>query len=190
MSDFLFYDETSAPAAAQASLQGVKAAFGLIPGLLAGLAENPAALEAYLAISGQFAKSGLSPTEQQVVAITVSVENECHFCVAAHSAVAAGQSVPADVIAAVRNQSPIRDAKLEALRQFTLKIVRQRGFIAQTDVHAFEAAGYSKSAVFAVLLGVTLKTFSNYTNHIIESPLNSQFEAFAWTPTVRPVAAE
>lgn len=190
MSDFRFYDETNAPDAARSTLTQVKGAYGLVPGLLAGMAENPAVLDAYVGLAGQFGKSGLSATEQQVVAIAVSVENSCHFCVAAHSAVATGQRVPADVIGNLREGSPLADAKLEALRQFALKVVRQRGFVAETDVRAFLAAGYTRAAVLAVLLGVTLKTFSNYTNHIIESPLNAAFEGFAWTPTDVRVAAE
>jgi uncharacterized peroxidase-related enzyme len=188
MSDFHFYDETNAPEAARGTLTEVKKAYGMVPGLLAGMAENPAVLDAYLGLSTALGKSGLTAAEQQVVTIATSVENTCHFCVAAHSAVATMQKVPADVIASLRANRPIADARLEALRQFTLKIVRQRGFIADADVAAFRAAGYDNSAVLAVILGVTLKTFSNYTNHIIESPLNAPFQAFAWTPDMAQAA--
>jgi hypothetical protein len=34
--------------------------------------------------------------------------------------------------------------------------------------------------VLEVLVGVAMKTLSNYTNHIAETPLDEQLQAFAW----------
>lgn len=184
MTDLRVHDETTAPEAARATLAAARKSYGLLPNLLGVFAENPAALEAYVQVSGQFAKSGLSALEQQIVAIAVSVENACHFCVAAHSAVAARSKLPADVIAALRDGRPLADRKLEALRSFTLRVVRERGFVADADVQSFLAAGYTKADLLAVLLGVTMKTLSNYTNHIAATPLNKEFEAFAWSKKV------
>ena len=43
---------------------------------------------------------------------------------------------------AVRDGSPIADAKLEALRQFAAKVTRQRGVMSDADIAAFkESAG-------------------------------------------------
>jgi hypothetical protein len=33
-----------------------------------------------------------------------------------------------------------------------------------------------------------MKSITNYVNHIAETPLNPQFEAFAWTPARKSVA--
>ena len=35
-----------------------------------------------------------------------------------------------------------------------------------------------------VLLGVAMKTLSNYTNHIAETPLDAQLQPFAWEPAI------
>lgn len=114
--------------------------------------------------------------------IAVSVENECHFCVAAHTAVAQGQKLDDRVIAAVRERRPVSDPRLEALRVFTQKVVSQRGFVSDADVSAFKAAGWTDAAILAVILNAAMKSITNYVNHIAETPLNAQFEAFAWTP--------
>lgn len=182
MSSLTIHDETSAPEAAKATLAGVRNSFGFVPNVLGELAGNPAVLEAYLALSGFAGKAGLSALETQVVQIAVSVENECHFCVAAHTAGAKGQKLDEAVIAAVRERRPIGDARLEALRVFTQKIVNQRGFVSDADVTAFKRAGWNDAAILAVILNVSMKTITNYVNHIAETPLNSQFEAYAWTP--------
>jgi alkylhydroperoxidase family enzyme len=42
------------------------------------------------------------------------------------------------------------------------------------------AAGYDKRQALEVLVGVTMKTLSNYANHLTDTPLNEQFAAEAW----------
>ena len=165
----------------------MRTAYGLIPNVMAEMAENPAVLDAYLALAGFTAKSGFNALELQIVQIATSVENECHFCVAAHTAVAKGQKLDEAVIAAVRERRPIADAKLEALRVFTTKIVALRGFVSDADVAAFKAAGWSDAAMLGVILNVAMKSITNYVNHIAETPLNGPFEAFAWTPARKQV---
>lgn len=45
---------------------------------------------------------------------------------------------------------------------------------------AFLDAGYNNQAILEVVLGVGLKTISNYTNHFAQTPLNEAFAPFAW----------
>lgn len=188
MSKLNIHDEASAPASARSALESVKAAYGMIPSMLGVLAENPAALEAYLSLSRIFDTAGFTPLERQVVLLTVSIENTCHFCVAAHSAASAAAGLDMTVIEAVRNNQPLPDPRLEGLRLFTRRIVRQRGFVSDADVTVFLKAGWDKSAILGVILGVALKTISNYTNHVAETPLNPAYKPFAWAPCTRACA--
>lgn len=188
MAHFDVHTPETAPEASRPLLETAQKNYGLIPSVLGVLAENPAALETYMSVSGLFTQAGFDKLEQQIVLIGTSVENECHFCVAAHSAVSAGQKLDMDVINAVRDDRPVNDPKLEALRIFTKQVVTQRGFVADADVDAFIEAGYSRAAVLGVILGVSLKAISNYTNHVAETPVNEPFQAFTWTPPQREAA--
>jgi len=47
-------------------------------------------------------------------------------------------------------------------------------------LQAFAAAAYSRQNVLEVILGVALKTISNYTNHIAGTPLDEAFQAEEW----------
>ena len=183
MTRFTVHSLETAPAASRPMLEGLKKAFGFVPNLYAVFAESPAALQGALAIGEAFSKSTLSPAEQQLVAIAVSEANDCQFCVAAHSTIAKhmAKADPA-LVAAARNRAPLPDAKLDALVTFTRKLVEQRGFVAESDLAAFIKAGYSKAQVIEVLLGVGMKTFNNYVDHIAHVPLNDQFKAEAWQP--------
>ena len=182
MATFQLHDETSAPEGARGFLAGVNKKLGFVPSLYAVFAENPAVLDAYNALAEFLGKSGLSPLEQQIVLITTSVENECHFCVAAHTAIAEGQGLDMGVIAALRDDRALADTRLEALRKFTKAAVIDRGFISDCHVDAFIAAGWGRADVLAVILGVAMKVISNYTNHVAETPLNEAFQKHAWVP--------
>lgn len=182
MAKFQLHTPETAPEGARDFIGGVSKKMGFVPSLYAVFAENPAVLNAYTQLSDQLAKSGLTPLEQQIVTITASVENACHFCVAAHTTISEGAGLDLDVIYAVREDRPISDPKLEALRIFTKKTVIDRGFVADADVDAFLAAGYTRANVLAVILGVALKVISNYTNHVAETPVNEAFTKHEWTP--------
>jgi len=81
---------------------------------------------------------------------------------------------------ALRNEAPLNDAKLEALRTFVLIVVRNRGHVTQADLDTFYAAGYGEQQVLEVILGVAQKVLSNYTNHIAQTPVDPVFEQFSW----------
>ena len=72
-----------------------------------------------------------SDSERQLLLLTVSRFNKCHYCVAAHSTVAGMQGVPADVVDAFRNDTAIGNPNLQSLREFAADMVSQRGWVAE-----------------------------------------------------------
>lgn len=170
----------SAPAASKETLAAVAKAYGFLPNLMGVMAEAPAALKAYPTLIGLFDQTSFSPTERQVVLLATSVENGCAYCVAAHTAIAGMQGVPGEVVQAIRAGQPIADPRLEALRRFTLAVVTSRGRLSDADTALFLGAGYTQGQVLEVVLGVAIKTLSNYTNHIAETPLDDAFAGAAW----------
>lgn len=173
--------ETARPESVEL-LSSAEKAYGFIPNLLGVMAESPATLGAYLSIGQLFEKSSFSPTEQQLVILTTSRFNECDYCMAAHSVIAGMQKVPDDIVAAIRDDRPIDDPRLEALRLFTHTVVEKRANLSPADIEAFLAAGYTKENVLEVLFGVSFKTLSNYVNHVAGTPLDNAFATQAWTP--------
>jgi len=172
----------TAPEASRPMLEEVQQSFSMIPNLIGVMADAPAALEAYLNVAAAFAKSSLSPLEQQIVLLTTSVENQCTYCVAAHTTLAQMQKLPEDVVRAVRSQQSLADPKLEALRGLTQTLVRQRGRVPTDEMKAFLNAGYSRSQALEVITGVAQKTLSNYVNHLAGTPVDAPFQPNAWTP--------
>ena len=180
MVDFTLHDTDSAPAEARERLAGAEQAMGFVPNLFAHMAEAPASLEAYQTLDGLFAKTSLSAVEREVVLLSVSVENRCHFCVAAHSGRAKQAGMDDNVLAALRAGAQLPDGRLAALAGFTRSVVRERGWAGNEAVAAFLEAGFTRAQVLEVVLGVSLKTLSNYANHLTGTPLNRELESLAW----------
>lgn len=181
MAEFTVHDENSAPDELVPALAQVKRRFGFIPNLYGVLAESPQAFNAYQAVSEQFRASSLSGAEQQVLWLAVSRENECGYCVAVHSTMAAGAGVDPEVIEAIREDKPIDDQRLEAVRRFTRTVVAERGWVPEGELNGFLAAGFTRRQVLDVLTGVAMKTLSNYTNHLAHTPLDDAFTGYTWT---------
>lgn len=180
MVDFTLHDATSAPEAARPRLEGAQKQMGFVPNLFGIMAEAPASLEAYQELSRIFDTTSLSPVEREVVLLAAAVENRCHFCVAAHSGRAKKAGMAEPDLEALRAGTDLTDPKLNALAGFTRAVVRERGHVDDATVQAFLDAGYERQQVLEVILGVAIKTLSNYTNHIADTPLNEQLRPLAW----------
>lgn len=181
MTHFKIHTTQSAPTASQALLEDSLHKYGFLPNLHAVLAESPAALQAYLDLTRLFDRTSLTPAERQIVLIAASVENHCTYCVAAHSMIARQMlKVDSAVVDALRQNQSLPDPKLNALAIFARALVKQRGEVAGKALDDFILAGYSQTHVLDVLLGVTMKTLSNYTNHMIDTPLDKAFQSEAW----------
>ena len=85
MSVFDIHTKETARAESTELLAAAEKSYGFIPNLLGIFAESPATLKAYLAIGKTFDESSFSATERQLVILTASRFNECHYCMAAHT---------------------------------------------------------------------------------------------------------
>ncbi|KUO15024.1 carboxymuconolactone decarboxylase family protein [Streptomyces dysideae] len=168
------------PAVAEA-LAKAKAQTGMIPNMYARMANVPGLLDAYLGGYNAFRKnSEFTPAEQEIILLTISRVNGCTYCVAAHSAIADMNKVPTEVTDALRDGKPLPDARLDALSTFTAAFVESRGLPTAAQVDAFLAAGYTETDILQILLAVSVKTISNYANHLFHTPVDGMFAHRAW----------
>lgn len=174
----------SAPENSKPFLENSIKSFGMIPGLHGVLAGSPGLLEAYQMLHKLFSESSFNNDELTVVWQTINVEHGCHYCVPAHTGIAKMMNVDDAITEALRNSTPLEDSKLETLRNMTLQIVRNRGHVSQEELDTFYAAGYEERHVLDIILGVSQKVISNYTNHIANTPVDAPFQKFAWKKEV------
>ena len=180
MVEFKVHDKTSAPHESKPLLEHSEQVFGFVPNLHGVMAEAPGVLEAYKKVHEFFLNSSFDKDELTVVWQTINVEHACHYCVPAHSGIAKSMEVDGAIDEALRNETPLPNARLEALRTFTLSVVRNRGNVDDQAVQAFLDAGFTKRQILEVILGVSQKVMSNYINHLAHTPVDNVFQKFEW----------
>ena len=182
MADFNRHTLDTAPEDSKPLIEASQKAYGMLPNLHAVLAESPEAYKAYRDVGALFEASSLTPEQRHVVWLTLNVYHECHYCVPAHTFLARKDGVTEEIVEALRENRTLPDARLEALRRFTLAVAHKRGNVSAEEIDAFLAAGYSKRNVFDVSLGLSHKVIANYVNHIVETPVDAPFAKFDWSP--------
>ena len=180
MTSFPSHDLETAPDASKPLLESSQKAFGRLPGLHKVMAESPQVLEGYQVLHNLFTETDFNADELTVVWQAINVEHECHYCVPAHTGIAKRMKVSDDISNALRDETPLSSAKLEALRTFTIQMLRERGNVSQAQMRAFFEAGYGHRAVLDIILGLSQKVMSNYINHVAETPLDEPVKPLAW----------
>ena len=179
---FTYHNKDTAPAESRPLIDQSIAAYGFHPTMHQILAEAPATYRAYLETFRIFAEeTSLSPLEQHVVMMTSNYENRCHYCTAGHSMLMRMMDMPADVIEALREGTPITDIKLEELRSFARDLLDARGHVGDARLRRFLDAGYNRRQALEVLTGLATKLLSNFTNALAHTELDEPVKPLAWT---------
>jgi len=150
---------------------GVEKEIGKVINIFKGMGNSPAALNAYLSLGRALGEGELTAVEREVIALAISEKNECHYCLAAHTAIGAGVGLIAEEALKVR-KGEATDPKHEVLVDFVLAIQENKGFVSDADIGTVRTAGYSDGAI-AEAVGVVAQTiFTNFFNHVNETEID------------------
>jgi uncharacterized peroxidase-related enzyme len=174
---FKIYTPENAPEKSRAILKELNGKLGFVPNVLGVLAESPAALKGWVDLKADLEGGTLTGIERKIVHLSTSYLNDSSYCMAAGTTIGEKEGCPRDILNNLREDSKLKDAKLEQLRQFTKAVMRRLGRPDQTDIDAFLKAGYTNAHILEVVMGVTLTIMGNYVNHIAQAPLDKAFEA-------------
>lgn len=164
-----------APETAEASTKqmfdAVQKKLGVVPNMTRGLANSPAALNAYLQLSGALAASHLSPKTREALALTVGEINACGYCLSAHTLIGGKLGLAAtDIERARRAESS--DPKTAAILTLAKEIVLSRGEVKDADLRAARAAGVTDGEIAEIVAVVALNIFTNYFNAVAGTPID------------------
>ncbi|MBQ0720674.1 MAG: carboxymuconolactone decarboxylase family protein [Gammaproteobacteria bacterium] len=173
---FTLYTPDTAPQAARDELKNSVDSFGWVPNLHAVLAEAPPVLAAYKNLHGLFQQSSFDAQELTVVWQSINLENACHYCVPAHTAIAGMMEVDSAIINSLLEGKVLPTEKLEVLKLTTEALLKQRGDLDDAQIQRFEAVGYGNQQFLEIILGIAQKTISNFTNKLAHTPLDDQFK--------------
>lgn len=128
---------------------------------------RPSALRAHLALymDLMFAPGGLTRRQRELIAVTVSRENDCAYCIAHHREAMSFYIHDArllDVIARGVDDSSLNAAD-RALRRYAVKLTGMPDRVEERDVAALRTAGFADEDI---LLANLIVAYFNFVNRI------------------------
>ena len=163
-------------------LEKVKQTNPFLPNMYVKMANSTALLDAYIHSYDSFkANAGFTPAESQVISLIVSYENDCEYCMAAHSFVGEMMAkIPTEIIEAIRNGQEVSDVKLNALVKLTRSLTSNRGKVSQQEIDDFISTGYTEAHVLGIIAGIGAKIMANYANNLTNPEVDGPFASKTW----------
>jgi uncharacterized peroxidase-related enzyme len=151
----------------------IRKAVGSVPNTFAAIgAHAPAALKSILAADGVLAAGTLDKKDLETVKLLLSSVVGCDYCVAAHSMLGKMAGLPQDVLRQIREGAPTGDARRDALIRFVKLLTETSGTIAEDEVAAIKAAGFTDRQLVEIGLAIAVTTFTNVFNRINDTAVD------------------
>jgi uncharacterized peroxidase-related enzyme len=163
MSRIAAIEPSAATGKAKDLLSAVQHKLGILPNMAKVMVNSPAVLEGYLGFSGALNGGLLDAQTREQLALAVSQENHCDYCLSAHSAI--GKMVglnPQQVIASREGKGTTE--RTTAALTFARKVLETRGNIDANNLKAVREAGFSEGEITEIIAHVALNVFTNYFN--------------------------
>ena len=156
---------------------------GFVPNVLAAYAFDNAKLEAFAAFYNDLmlAPSGLSKLEREMIAVAVSSENKCFYCLTAHGA--AVRQLSGDPILGEQLVMNYRTANLSprqrAMLDFAVLMTNHSHEIEEEDRQALRDVGFSDRDIWDIAAVAGFYNMSNRMASAIDMRPNDQYHAQA-----------
>jgi uncharacterized peroxidase-related enzyme len=140
---------------------------GFIPNVLKAYAFDMPKLEAFVAMYNDLmlAPSGLSKLEREMIAVAVSSQNHCYYCLTAHGAAVRGLSDDPVLgeLMAMNYRAARLDRRQRAMLDFAVKLTAEPWAIEEPDRAALREAGFSDRDIWDI---AAVAGFFNMSNRV------------------------
>jgi uncharacterized peroxidase-related enzyme len=156
---------------------------GFVPNVLRAYAHDNAKLEAFAAFYNDLmlAPSGLSKLEREMIAVVVSSQNRCYYCLAAHGA--AVRQLSGDPALGELMAMNYRAADLvprhRAMLDFALKVTEAPWTVEEADREALRQAGFSDRDIWDIAAVASFFNMSNRMASAVDMRPNREYHGQA-----------
>lgn len=166
MSNLPLIDRDNATGQAAELLAQVEKKLGKVPNSMKAMANSPALLKAYLAMSGALGGGVLRAGARDQLALTVAQFNGCSYCLSAHTYLGEHVAkVDADELARARHAESA-DPHTAAVLALADAIVRGRGHLEPQALTDAREAGVTDTEIAEIVGHVALNVLTNYFNTV------------------------
>jgi len=156
---------------------------GFVPNVLRAYAHDNQKLEAFAAFYNDLmlAPSGLSKLEREMIAVVVSSQNRCYYCLTAHGA--AVRQLSGDPVLAEMLVQNYRAAELEprhrAMLDFAVKLTEAPSTVEEPDRARLREAGFSDRDIWDVAAVASFFSMSNRMASAVDMRPNREYHGQA-----------
>ena len=164
-------------------LEIVQQKLGFIPNVLAAFAKFPKQFEGFTKLYNalMLGESGLTKLEREMIAVSVSSENHCFYCLVAHGS--AVRELSSDPQLGERIAANFRSAELpkkqEELLNFTKKLTKDPSEIGENDRKKLRDVGYKDRDIWDISAIVGLFNMTNRLASATEMEPNNNYHNLA-----------
>ena len=164
-------------------LEIVQQKLGFIPNVLAAFAKFPKQFDGFTKLYNalMLGESGLTKLEREMIAVTVSSENHCFYCLVAHGS--AVRELSNDPQLGERIAANFRSAELpkkqEELLNFTKKLTKDPSEIGENDRKKLRDVGYTDRDIWDISAIVGLFNMTNRLASATEMEPNNNYHNLA-----------
>ena len=164
-------------------LKIVKEKIGFVPNVLAAFAKFPKQFEGFTKLynSLMLGESGLTKLEREMIAVTVSSENHCFYCLVAHGS--AVRELSNDPQLGERIAANFRSAELprrqEELLSFAKKLTKDPSEIGEQERKKLRDVGYTDRDIWDISAIVGFFNMTNRLASAIEMEPNNNYHDIA-----------
>ena len=161
----------------------VEQKLGFIPNVLAAFANFPKQFEGFTKLYNalMLGESGLTKLEREMIAVSVSSENHCFYCLVAHGS--AVRELSNDPQLGERIAANFRSAELpkkqEELLNFTKKLTKDPSEIGENDRQKLRDVGYTDRDIWDISAIVGLFNMTNRLASATEMEPNNNYHNLA-----------
>jgi len=176
-------EEQALPEDIQALYAQMREKPGFVPNVYRAYSLRPQQLRGFLALydSLMTEESGLSKAEREMIAVAVSAQNHCFYCLTSHGAVLrirAKDEVLADTIAAnyrAANLTPRQRAMLD----LAVKITVDSAAVSDQDIATLRGHGFNDEDIMDIIQTAALFNYSNRVASALDLRPNREYHSMA-----------
>ncbi|MDB5511028.1 MAG: alkylhydroperoxidase [Enterovirga sp.] len=158
---------------------------GFVPNVLAAYAQDGAKLDAFATMYNDLmlAPSGLSKLEREMIAVVVSSQNRCFYCLTAHGATLrqlSGDPVLGELMV-MNYRAAALSARHRAMLDFSVKLTDAPWSVEEPDRAALRQAGFGPRDIWDIAAVASFFNMSNRMASAVDMRPNHAYHAQART---------
>lgn len=159
---------------------------GFVPNVFMALAYRPDEFRAFFAYHDALLEKpgGLTKAEREMIVVTTSALNQCHYCVVAHGAILrirAKDPLIADEVAINYRRAHITPRE-RAMLDFAVKVAARSYEVNDDDFADLQAAGFTQEETWDIAAIASFFALSNRLANVAAIPPNDEFYLMGRVP--------